>query len=170
VLDSDASWLYFFPHSAHLASGASVDAYIYYYVDPNSTGTTRTGHITATFRDGARLVLTVTQAAGGACTFLVSPGVVRFPSTGGNGSFDLTATTGCNWRVGYSSSANFLGIRVDNIERNGNLARLSFSATANQYYASTNEYIEIVDATGANPPGRFWVEVEGRAEFAGTRR
>jgi C1A family cysteine protease len=77
-----------------------------YIVLANNTGGTRTGTLTIAGR-----TFTITQQAGGGCTYSISPTGSTFAGGGGTGSVAVTAGAGCAWTASTTpGSWDWMGI------------------------------------------------------------
>jgi hypothetical protein len=119
--------------------------------------------MTITFRDGAKLVHTITQAGASTCTFTLTPSEVRLPITGGSASFEVAINGGCAWDV---VSSSLFGVSINAIERNGNAGRVHYTVPPYLFPSNTRaEYIDVKDSSGVNPSSRFWIMIDGRPDF-----
>ncbi len=91
-----------------------------------NTGTARTGTITV-----GGLTFTISQASG--CTYSLSPTSTSIAATGGNGSFNIAAGTGCQW----TAASNDAWITITPpVSGTGN-GTIAFSVQANNGVART---------------------------------
>lgn len=92
-----------------------------YQVDPNQSTSSRSWTVKV-----AGTTVTLTQGAGGGCSFTVAPGSVSAPGTGSTGTLAVTTTTGCAWTA--SSPASW--VTVQPASGSGN-ANVTFTVAAN---------------------------------------
>jgi uncharacterized repeat protein (TIGR01451 family) len=87
MAQSQATWIVItsFP-------GGSGNGSVSYRVDPNNTGSPRSGTMII-----AGQTFTVNQTAT-PCQYTLTPPSASYPASGGNGSVNVTALTGCNWK------------------------------------------------------------------------
>jgi hypothetical protein len=83
------------------AAGTGPQGAVSYKVDPNTLTTSRTGTMTI-----AGQTVTVTQAAGVACSYSISPTSNAMQALGGSSSVSVAAGSTCSWSASVSSSAS----------------------------------------------------------------
>jgi hypothetical protein len=104
-----------------------------YIVLANNTGSSRTGTLSI-----AGQTFTITQQAGGACTYSISPFGIIFGKAGGSDSVNVTTTSGCSWTASTNSGIwDWIGINS------------GWSGTGN----GTVNYIVLPNNTGQNRTG-----------------
>jgi hypothetical protein len=127
---STASWLAVTAGTSGSGSGT-----VSYSVAATTDTVTRTGTITI-----ADQTFTVAQDAGTVpCSYSISPGSASFAATAGNGSINVTATTGCSWTA--SSGATWITITAG-VFGSGN-GTVSYSVAANTDTAARSATLTI---------------------------
>jgi len=126
----------------------SGDGTVTYNVASYTGTSTRTGHITV-----AGQTYTVTQT-GVSCSYSLSPTSKSFTSSGGSGSFSVSAPSGCNW----SASADQNWITGANESDSGN-GTVIYNVTSNPGTSSRTGHVTVggqthtVNQAPGGPPG-----------------
>ncbi len=129
---SNAAWLSITSGASGSGNGA-----VGYTAAANQTTSVRTGTLTL-----AGQTYTVTQAAA-PCTYSITPTSQSFTATGGSGTVNVTAATGCAWTA--SSNDNWLTI-TSGASASGN-GSAAFTAAANQLLASRTGTLTVAGQT-----------------------
>ena len=119
---SNESWITIDSGTSGTGSGT-----VNYSVDEN-TGSARTGTMTI-----AGHTFTVTQGAGGTCTYAIDPTSQSFGASGGTGSVNVTTQAGCSW----TASSNESWITIDSGTSGTGSGTVNYSVDENTGSART---------------------------------
>jgi uncharacterized protein (TIGR03437 family) len=135
---SNSSWITIVAGATGSGNGA-----VSYRVDPNTATTSRQGTMTI-----AGQTVTVTQAAGVACSYSINPTNDAVQALGGSSSITVTVTAGtsCSWTASVSSSASSWLHLGSTTSGTGN-GTVSYSADANTSAASRTGTITVAGLT-----------------------
>ncbi len=144
---SDVSWLNFAPGetaSAPTSGPRSAREPLTYFLKPNNYPSPRTGRVTVTIDGGPTLVHTVTQERP-LCSIVLNPETAFFPSGGGSGSVEVTATPAdCEWTARAPGDLTLTGSTSGN-----GTGTVTYTAHPNPFTTTTNRPQIIIE--GPNP-------------------
>jgi len=125
------------------ATGTGPQGAVSYKVDPNTLTTSRQGTMTI-----AGQTVTVSQAAGVACSYSITPTSNNMQALGGSSSITVTVTGGssCSWTASVSSTASSWLHLGSTTSGSGN-GPVSYTADANTTTASRTGTITIAGLT-----------------------
>jgi len=155
---TDADWLRFNGNNrTTFDPGQSGSGSFYYQVLANNYPDSRAATVTITFADGASLVHAVAQEKPVSCSFVVTPDDGYFPSVGGVGSFDVTATPrDCRWTA-TTDASYYVGVR-SNPSGTGS-ARVTYVVVPTTGNYPKEVRIFIGGLSGANPPATHKIHI-----------
>jgi Big-like domain-containing protein len=133
----------------------------FYRVDPNNTPSSRIGHITVSFQDGARIVHTVSEEAP-TCSFTTSPLETTVPKEGGSASFDVVAVpSDCRWTISglpnYQVAPPLVALSRTSGTGSQRVDYRVVSANVGPTTGTRHLVIYINGLSGVNPPGTHTV-------------
>jgi len=159
---SNQDWLRFLgTNRTTFDPGQSGTGSAFYQVLANNFPDSRTATVTIAFADGTRLLHAVTQEKPVSCSFVVKPDDGYFPSVGGVGSFDVTATPrDCRWTA--TSEYAFYGIGVTSNPSGTGSAHVTYAVTQSPGDYAKEGRIVIGGLSGANPIAIHKIHIAAR--------
>jgi uncharacterized protein (TIGR03437 family) len=126
-----------------VSGGGSTSGAVSYKVDPNTASTSRQGTMTIAWQ-----TVTVSQAAGVACAYSITPTSNNMQALGGSSSITVGVTAGnnCSWTASVSSSAASW-LHLGSVTSGTGNGSVSYTADANSSTASRTGTIAIANLT-----------------------